>query len=200
MFFLAAQHLSAGQLPRQPRPPTARLQFGAQHQDLPWILLLLLELLLTPRLPLVHHQSHLDLGHPSMLLTAARIPSVHPHRSPPGQLVSHLVFQGMLFKFHSPVVLLLLDFFCFHHLHLFSRHRCHFFIHYHRFVSFYSFLLFVYCTLSRSSLPIGFFWFLYWLSSHSLSSIFSPYCSRRPPGAPSHRPTIIRPAEPSLLD
>lgn len=31
-------------------------------------------------------------------------------------------------------------------------------------------------------------------------SIFSPYCSRRPPGAPSHRPTIIRPAEPSLLD
>lgn len=27
-----------------------------------------------------------------------------------------------------------------------------------------------------------------------------PRCSRRPPGAPSHRPTIIRPAEPSLLD
>lgn len=36
--------------------------------------------------------------------------------------------------------------------------------------------------------------------SHSLFSIFSPCCSRRPPGAPSHRPTIIRPAEPSLLD
>lgn len=83
---------------------------------------------------------------------------------------------------------------------LFQQTRVSFLIHYHQFVSFYSFFLFVYCTLSRSSLPSGFFWFLYCLSSHPLSSIFSPYCSRRPPGAPSHRPTIIRPAEPSLLD
>lgn len=49
-------------------------------------------------------------------------------------------------------------------------------------------------------LPTGVFWFLYCPSSHSLFSTFSPCCSRRPPGAPSHRPTIIRPAEPSLLD
>lgn len=94
--FLAAQRLSAGHLPQQPRPRTVHLLFGAQHQDLPWILLLPLQFLLTPRLLLVHHQSHLDLGHPSMPLTATRIPSVHLHRSPPGQLVSHLVCRGML--------------------------------------------------------------------------------------------------------
>lgn len=58
-----------------------------------------------------------------------------------------------------------------------------------------------YVSVPTSVLAVGLFWFLHFVSvSHSLFCIFSPHCSRRPPGAPSHRPTIIRPAEPSLLD
>ncbi|CAF89240.1 unnamed protein product, partial [Tetraodon nigroviridis] len=49
---------------------------------------------LNPSPASVHLRSHLDLGHPSTPLTAARIPSVHPHRSPPGQLVSHPACQA----------------------------------------------------------------------------------------------------------
>lgn len=182
--FLAAQLPSAGHTLQQPHPRTVRLLSVAQHQDLLWILLLPLELLWTPRLPLGHPRSRPDPGHPSMPLTAARIPSVHPHRSRLDQLVSPLVYQGMLLS-SSILIFLWLCFCCITLL-------------FYLFVSFYLFL-FNYCPLSYS-LPTGFFWFLYCLSSHSLFSTFSPCCSRRPPGAPSHRPTIIRPAEPSLLD
>ena len=43
-------------------------------------------------------------------------------------------------------------------------------------------------------------WVSVWECFNPCSLVFSTPCSRRPPGAPSHRPTIIRPAEPSLLD
>lgn len=108
--FLAAQIPSTGHTPQQPHPRTVRLLFVAQHRDLLWILLLPLELLWTPRLPLVHPQSHLDRGHPSMPSTAAWILSVHPHRSHLDQLVSPLVYQGMLLSSSIFIFLWL----CFH--------------------------------------------------------------------------------------
>lgn len=94
-FLLSARPLSAGRLLQQPRPPAARLLFGAQHQDHPWTLPLLLEPRSTPHPPSGHHQSRLAQAHPSTLSTATRIPSAHLHRSPPGQPASHPVFPGM---------------------------------------------------------------------------------------------------------
>lgn len=90
---LSARPLSAGRLQRQARPPAVRPLFGAQHQDHPWTLPLPLEFPSTLLLPSVHHRSPLALN-PSTPSTAARIPSVPPHRSPPGQPVSHPVYPG----------------------------------------------------------------------------------------------------------
>ncbi len=71
------------------------------------------------------------------------------------------------------------------------------------FLGIHSLLTLSLCPHHPSFVSVGLFWFLHCLfvsTSHPLFCIFSPRCSRRPPGAPSHRPTIIRPAEPSLLD
>lgn len=116
-----------------------------------------------------------------------QIPS-RPARVPPGVpryafIIVYIQFSVVMFLLHHPFSI---------------DTGVIFMVLFYLFVSFYLFL-FNDCPLSYF-LPTGFFWFLYCLSSHSLFSTFSPYCSRRPPGAPSHRPTIIRPAEPSLLD
>lgn len=114
---LSARPLSAGRLQQQARPPAVRPLFGAQHQDHPWTLPLLLEFPSTLLPPSVHHRSPLALN-PSTPSTAARIPSVPPHRSPPGQPVSHPVYPGTTSFYHvitielcvCSVVLLLLFF------------------------------------------------------------------------------------------
>uniref|UniRef100_A0A673NHT5 Dynamin-2 n=1 Tax=Sinocyclocheilus rhinocerous TaxID=307959 RepID=A0A673NHT5_9TELE len=72
-------------------------------------------------------------------------------------------------------------------LHLFWSHRFSFFIFSHLFSS------------SVLTYPFSFIISLWlWVCLTFVSHYFSSY-SRRPPGAPN-RPTIIRPAEPSLLD
>lgn len=221
--FFSVRPLSAGQLLHHPNPPAVHLLWGDQHQDLPWTLPLHLEHHSIPPRPLVHPQSPPAQARPSMPSIAVRIPSVHPHRSPPGLLVSLPIFPGKFYDVTSnawKVLLWFLSHRLSNTLSLTSHHRVSFESSRHGlwFLSFVyipiisvcvilswvsSFSLSLFFRSSLSSASVWEVWFLHCLfesTSHFLSWFFSPRYSRRPPGAPSHRPTIIRPAEPSLLD
>lgn len=212
-----AQPLSTDHFLHQPSPPVVHLLLGAQRQDLLWTPPLPLERHSTPLQPLVHPLSPLGLAHLPMPSTAVRIPSAHPHRSPPDQPVSHPAFPGMtsfsnmLFSmFHKNMFQFNLNLLFQQHLIILSNVSLLLFSQHFPSLIFLKVLFFKFFVSSFSlavpascvSSPR-----VVWLhcchlvsTSHSLFSIFSPCCSRRPPGAPSHRPTIIRPAEPSLLD
>lgn len=217
MHFLSARPLSTGRSLPQPSPPTVRLLWEARHQDHPWTLLLPLERRSIPLQPSAHPQSPPAQAHPSTPSTAVRIPSVHPHRSPPGLPVSLPIFPGTFYYYVvlKVVSVTLLPWFC-NHLSLTSRLSFESSRHglclpplfipiISICVILFSVSVFSLSLCSSHSLVwlCWALWFLHCLfvsTSHSLFWFFSPHYSRRPPGAPSHRPTIIRPAEPSLLD
>lgn len=128
-----------------------------------------------------------------------------PARIPPGVPRYDFLFIESSPKFYVSFVIL---FVWLTFLLKVRRLVCHFLPLYPLYNGYHLFSSHSYFSLTRSLCPhipsflsVGLFWFLHCVStSHSLFCMFSPHYSRRPPGAPTHRPTIIRPAEPSLLD